>query len=151
MRGWRLVPVLLSLGVLAVNTVTLLSDRAPGLFDRLSARLDAGLFRAAGGSAVDVPGVSGSDFDVHVLMWAVAALLIGLSMWSWTSLVMGSTTLFASSVALELAQSRYSDARTVQFDDIVANFVGVLVGTCVVAAFALAWKAVSTTLFVLRR
>lgn len=154
-RGWRVVPLLLSLGALAANAVILLSDRAPGLLRRLSARIDAGVSRAAGATGVDVPGgrvrVSGSDFDVHVLIWAVVALLIGLAMWSWTSLVLGSATLFASSVALELAQRRYSNSRTVQFDDIVANAVGILAATCLVAVFAWAWKLVSTTLFVLRR
>ena len=147
-RGWRVVPLLLSLGALAANAVILLSDRAPGLFRRLSVRIDAGVSRAAGATGVDVPGgrvrVPRSDFDVHVLIWGVAALLVGLAMWSWASLVLGSATLFGSSVALELAQRTYTNSRTVQSDDVLANAVGVIAGTCAVAAFALAWKAVST-------
>lgn len=146
-RGWRILPLLLSLGALAANAVILLSDRAPGLFRRLSARIDAGVSRAAGATGVDVPGgrvrVPRSDFDVHVLIWAVAALLIGLATWSWASLVLGSATVFGSSVALELAQRTYSNSRTVQFEDVVANAVGVMAGTFAVAAFALVWKAVS--------
>ncbi len=146
-RGWRAVPLLLSLGALAANAVILLSDRAPGLFRRLSARVDAGVSRAAGATGVDVPGgsvrVPQSDFDVHVLIWGAAALLIGLAMWSWASLLLGSATLFGSSVVLELAQRTYSSSRTVQFADIVANAVGVIAGTCVVAGFALAWAAVA--------
>jgi hypothetical protein len=39
----------------------------------------------------------------------------------------------------------------VQFDDVVANGVGVLAGTCLVAAFALCWKAVSGARTALRR
>ncbi len=147
-RGWRVVPLLLSLGALAANAVILLSDRAPGLFRRLSARIDAGVSRAAGATGVDVAGgrvrVPRSDFDVHVLIWGVAALLIGLAMWSWASLVLGSATLFGSSVVLELAQRSYSSSRTVQVHDVLANALGVIVGTCAVAAFALSWKAVST-------
>lgn len=146
-RGWRIVPLLLSLGALAANAVILLSDRAPGLFRRLSARIDAGVSRAAGAAGVGLPdssvGVPRSDFDVHVVIWAVAALLIGLASWSWASLLLGSATVFASSVALELAQRSYSRSRTVQSEDVVANAVGVVAGTCVVVAFTLVWKAVS--------
>ena len=147
MRGWRLVPLLLSLGAFAANAVILLSDRAPGLFRRLSARIDAGVSRAAGVAGVDVPGsdvgVPQSDFDVHVVIWAVAALLVGLAAWSWLSLFLGSTVVFASSVALELAQRRFTNSRTVQFDDLVANAAGVACGTGAVALFALAWWVVS--------
>ncbi|MGI8808459.1 MAG: hypothetical protein ACR2KK_11565 [Acidimicrobiales bacterium] len=149
-RGWRIVALLLSLGALGANAVILLSDRAPGLFRRLSARIDAGVSQVAGATGVDVPGrrvrVPRSDFDVHVLIWGVAALLIGLAMWSWASLALASATLFASSVALELAQRRYSRSRTAQLDDILANGLGVVLGACVVAAFALTWKVGSAAL-----
>jgi len=151
----RVIPLLLSLGAVAVNAVILLSDRAPGLFRRLSARIDAGVSRAAGATGVDVPGrdvrVPRSDFDVHVLIWAVAALLVGLAAWSWLSLFVASATVFGSSVAIELAQRTYSNSRTVQFEDVVANAVGVLAGTCAVAAFALVWMAMSGARSVLRR
>ena len=154
-RGLRVVPLLLSLGAVAVNAVILLSDRAPGLFRRLSARIDAGVTRAAGAAGVDVPGrdVRGprSDFDVHVLLWAVAALLVGLAAWSWMSLLVASATVFSGSVAIELAQRTYSSSRTVQFDDVLANGVGVLAGTCLVAAFAVCWNAVSGARGFLRR
>ena len=142
-RGWRVVPLLLGLCALAVNAVILLSDRAPGVFRRLSSRIDAGVHRAAGAAGVDVPGgsvrVPQSDFDVHVAIWAVAALLVGLAMWSWASLVMGSATVLVASVALELAQGVYSRSRTVQFEDILGNTLGVVIGTGAVAAFSLAW------------
>ena len=143
-RGWRVVPLLLSLGALGANALILLSDRAPGLFRRLSARIDAGVSRAAGATGVGVPGgrvrVPRSDFDVHVVIWAIAALLVGLAMWSWMSLALGSATLFGASVMVELAQRTYSNSRTVQFDDVVANAVGVVAGTCAVAGFAVVWK-----------
>lgn len=140
-------PLLLSVGALSANAVILLSDRAPGLFRRLSARIDAGVSRAAGAAGVDVPGsdvgVPQSDFDVHVVIWAVAALLVGLAAWSWLTLFLASGAVFASSVVLELAQRSYTNSRTVQFADLVANAVGVVCGTVAVAGFALAWWAVS--------
>ena len=154
-RGWRVLPLLLALGAVAVNAVVLLSDRAPGLFRRVSARIDAGVSRAAGATGVDVPGgnvrVPRSDFDIHVILWAVAALLVGLAAWSWLSLLVVNATVFGSSVALELAQRTYSNSRTVQFEDVVANAVGVVAGTCLVAAFAVLWKAASATRSVLHR
>ena len=151
-RGLRVIPLLLSVCAVAANAVVLLSDRAPGLLRRIAARIDAGVSRATG---VDVSGsdvrVPRSDFDVHVLIWAVAAVLVGLAAWSWMSLLVASATVFASSVALELAQRTYSNSRTVQVDDVVANGVGVAAGTCAVAAFALVWKAVSGARAFVRR
>lgn len=143
-RGWRAVPLLLSLGAFAANAVILLSDRAPGLFRRLSVRVDAGVHRAAGAAGVDVPGgsvrVPQSDFDVHVLIWAVAALLVGLATWSWFSLFLASGTVFGASVVLELSQHFLSRSRTVQLADVAANAVGVVTGLCAVAAFAVGWR-----------
>ena len=148
-RGWRVVPLLLSLAALAVNVVVLLSDRAPGILSRLSSRIDAGVQRAAGAAGVDVPGgsvrVPQSDFDVHVAIWAVAALLVGLAMWSWASLVMGSAAVLVASIGLELAQQAYTRSRTVQFEDIMGNTLGVVTGTCAVVAFTLAWQLFFST------
>jgi hypothetical protein len=148
-RGWRVVPLLLSLGAFVINAVILLSDRAPGLFSRLSSRIDAGVHRAAGAAGVDVPGgsvrVPQSDFDVHVVIWAVAALLVGLAMWSWASLVVGSAAVLVASAGLELAQQAYSRTRSVQFTDLMGNTVGVVTGTCAVAAFSVAWRLLVNT------
>ena len=146
-RGWRIVPLLLSMAAVAANAVILLSDRAPGLFRRISVRIDAGVHRAAGAAGVDVPGgsvrVPRSDFDVHVLIWAVAALLVGLAAWSWATLLLGNGLVFVASVGLELAQQSYSRSRAVQFQDVMGNAVGVIAGTCAVAAFSLVWRLLS--------
>ena len=143
-RGWRVVPVLLSLGAFSLNAVILLSDRAPGLFSRVSRRIDAGVTRAAGATGLDVGGrnvrVPESDFDVHVVIWAVAALLVGLAAWSWMSLLLGSCMVLAASVVLELAQWIYTTSRTVQVSDLLGNVVGVLVGTGAAAAFGGWWR-----------
>ncbi|MGI8983678.1 MAG: hypothetical protein ACR2HM_03960 [Acidimicrobiales bacterium] len=146
-RGLRVVALLFSLAAVAANAVILLSDRAPGLLRRLSVRIDAGVNGAVGAAGVDIGGgsvrVPRSDFDVHVLIWGAAALVVGLAAWSWFTLLLGSSAVFASSVVIELAQAGYSSTRTVQFIDVVANAVGVIVGTCVVAAFALVWRLFS--------
>ncbi len=145
-RGWRIVPVLLAALAFAVNAVVLLSDRAPGLLRRVSRRIDAGVDRAANATGIDVPGGSAqvprSDFDVHVAIWAIAALLVGLAMWSWLSLLVGNGLVFGVSVALELAQAGYTRSRAVQLGDVAANAVGVVAGTLAVAAFAVALRLI---------
>jgi hypothetical protein len=147
-RGWRVVPLLLSLGSFGANAVILLSDRAPGFLSRVSARIDAGVSRAAGATGLDVPGrdltVPQSDFDVHLVIWGLAALLIGLAAWSWASLFLANGLVFVASVAFELSQPFLTSSRTVQVEDVMGNVVGVMVGTAAVAAFSLAWWAVST-------
>jgi hypothetical protein len=148
-RGWRIAPLLLSVVSFAVNVVLLLSDRAPGLLSRLSSRIDAGAHRAAGAAGVDVPGgsvrVPQSDFDVHVAIWAVAALLVGLAMWSWASLVIGSAAVLVASAGIELSQQIFSRTRTLQLQDLLGNVLGITTGACAVAAFALAWKLFFST------
>lgn len=147
-RGWRTVPLLLSVAAFAGNAVILLADRAPGLLSRLSLRVDAGVHRAAGAAGVEPlrnVNVPQSDFDVHVLIWALATLLVGLAMWSWASLVMGSAFVLVTSVALELAQRVLTQARTVQLGDVVGNVLGVVTGACAVAAFALVWQRFLST------
>ena len=143
LRGWRIVPMLLSLAVFAANAVILLADRAPGMLSRVGSRIDAGVSRAAGATGLDVPGgevhVPQSDFGLHVVMWAVAVVLVGLAAWSWLSLFVASGLVLASSVALEGAQGVFTASRRVQLPDLLGNIVGVLLGTCVVAAVALAW------------
>lgn len=147
-RGWRFLPALLALGAFAANGVILLSDRAPGFLSRLSRRIDAGVSRAADATGLDVPGrdlsVPRSDFDVHVVIWGVAALLVGLAMWSWASLLLGDGLVFLGSVGFELAQSAFTTSRTVQFHDLLGNAVGVVAGTCAVAAYALAYRLLRT-------
>ncbi len=143
-RGWRVVPLLLSVGACAANAVVLLSDRAPGLLGRIARRIDAGVDRAADATGIDVPGgrvrVPQSDFDVHVAIWAVAALLVGLAMWSWLSLALANGALFSASVALELAQAGYTRSRNVELGDVAGNALGVLAGTLAVALFAVLWR-----------
>jgi hypothetical protein len=143
-RGWRLLPLVLALGALAANAVVLLSDRAPGLLRRIARRIDVGVSRAVDAAGVDVTRgdvpVPRSDFDVHVLIWAVAALLVGLAAWSWTSLFLANGAVFVASVALEAAQDVYSSSRTVQLADLLGNAVGVAAGTGAVVAFTLLWR-----------
>ena len=145
--GWRIPAFVLGLVALGVNAVILLSDRAPGLFDKVSMRIDAGVSRAANATGV-VPAarLPQSDFDVHLLIWAAAALLLGLAAWSWVALALAGGSVFALSVVMEVAQQTFTVSRTLQREDIAGNAVGVLCGVGAVAGFAVAWRMVSTRL-----
>jgi hypothetical protein len=139
------IPALLVLGSIATNAVILLSDRAPGLLRRVSDRIDGG--RGAGAADVARAHISAdSDFAVHVMIWTVAAVLVGLAAWSWLSMLLGGAALFASSVALEGAQHFVTTTRVVQAADVAGNALGVAAGVTLVTAFALAWRATSAVL-----
>ena len=49
-----------------------------------------------------------------------------------------------SGVIIELAQGRYSDTRSVELDDIVADGAGVAIGTCAVALMYLIWNGLAS-------
>ena len=139
LRGLRVVPTLLVLGAVAANAAILLSDRAPGLLRRLSVRIDAGGSRAAGVARAHIS--ADSDFAVHVLIWGVAAVLIGLAAWSWGSMLLGGAAVFGSSLALEAGQHFFSTTRIVQATDVAGNALGVAAGLVSVTLLALLWRA----------
>ena len=67
---------MLAAAALVANTVILLSDRAPGMFRRLSDRLDVGTVRAAAAQVTPGGDLPRSDFVIHVTLWAVAGLAV---------------------------------------------------------------------------
>ena len=133
------------LGVLTmISTVALmLSDRAPralsDLFgdaaERLSARIDASA------RLPSTEGLPESDFLVHVGLWALVALLVGWTVWSWRGLLLGSLAVLAGSMLVEAAQDSYSDTRAVEASDVAGNAVGVGVGAAAVAVCYALWSA----------
>ncbi len=140
LRGLRVIPTLLVLGSMAANAAILLSDRAPGLLRRLSVKVDAGGSRAADvASRAHIS--TDSDFAVHVLIWGVATVLVGLAAWSWTSMLLGGAVVFASSLGLEVAQHFVTTTRNVQAADVAGNALGVAAGLAAVTVFAVIWRA----------
>ena len=127
----------LGAAALAANTVILLSDRAPGLFRRLSDRLDVGTVRTAAAQVTPGGDVPRSDFILHVTLWAVATALIGLATRSTRSRVMAASTVLAYSVALEIGQGVFTQSRSPQAADIVANAIGVAAGLALAVAVGL--------------
>lgn len=119
---------------ISATTLVMLSDRAPGLLKRLATRVDAGGSRAA--KAVSETPIPESDFEIHVLAWLVAALLVGMATWSWRSLALAGVSLFAFSMAVEGGQHLLTATRSAQLGDLTANAIGVALGIGVAAIIA---------------
>jgi hypothetical protein len=139
---------LVAIGALIFNVLLMLSDRAPTALRRIGGDFVRRLFERidATDRAADVladPRLPESDAVVHVAVWAIAVVLVGLAVWSWIGLAVGAAAVFAGSVVVEAAQGRYSDTRAVEGSDVRANLAGVLVGTAVVALCYLAYSAVA--------
>lgn len=142
----RVLIALLGLGAVAFNAVLMLSDRAPRvsrriggeLMARLSERLDTG---GRAGRLVDDPRLPASDALVHIGVWAVAMVFVGLAVWSWRGLMLGAGAVFVLSAMIEVGQQRFTRTRTFEFGDIVANGIGVALGTAVAAACYGLWTA----------
>jgi hypothetical protein len=143
--GLRVFIAMLGAGAVLFNAALMLSDRAPGasrrfggeFVARLSERIDAGGRPA---QLANNPRLPSSDALVHIGVWGVATLLVGLALWSWRGLVIGAAVLLVLSAAIEVAQGRYTDTRTSQVGDMVANGVGVAVGTAAAAGCYLLWS-----------
>ncbi len=144
--GVRVFAGLLGVAMLLLNGALLLSDRAPGVLRRIFGEPARRLWdRIDAGASAGLPGgrVPQSDFIVHVAIWAIAAALVGLALWTWRGLAYGALGVFASSVVIELAQGTLSISRTVERNDIIANATGVVLGSTAVAACYVLWSAVA--------
>lgn len=130
--GVRVAVALLGVLLVMVNVTLMLSDRAPRVLqtvagpvvDRIVARLDSDGAATAALGARNV----GSDSIVHFGLWGVAMLVIGLAIWSWIAILPAAGLLFVASIAVELAQGRYSN-RHVEFRDVEFNGLGIAAGT----------------------
>lgn len=121
--------------MVVADTLVMLSDRAPGLLRGLSERIDAGRAGGSGmaGAVLDA-GAPQSDFVVHALMWAAASLLLGLAARSWRSLAVSGASVALLSTVVEGSQRVLTSTRAVQLGDVVANTVGVVIGSGLVVA-----------------
>lgn len=152
--GLRVVIALVGCGAVIANATLLLSDRAPlilrTLFGdsvrRITERLDADGRAESALGARDI----GNDSIVHFGLWAVAALIVGLAVWSWLGLATSSIAVAAISLFLEVAQGRYSSSRAVEASDAAFNLLGVTAGA-VGAALAYVVMEATGRLFTTRQ
>lgn len=147
----RALVALVAMAMVLFNAALMLSDRAPGVTralggdfaERLSARIDA---RGRIAQVAGDPRLPESDTLVHIGVWAVAMALVGMAVWTWRALLVAAIAVLGLSVVVELGQARWSDTRIVEFSDVRANTVGVLIGVVFVAGCYLAWSAVASLL-----
>ena len=125
---------LVAVGNALVVGVVLMSDRAPGLLDRISRRIDTGSSRAAQLASQARPQ---SDFEIHIVLWAVVTVLVGLTMWSNGSVLASAILVLTASVVIERAQEAFTLYREMQVGDLVANTIGVLTGLGLVTGLAI--------------
>ncbi len=140
---------LLGFAALLTTAALLLSDSAPGILRTVfgdHARQIWERIDAAGRVDATAPaGVAQSDVLVHLALWAAVTMLAGIAIWTWRGLIMGVAALAVVSGGLELAQGRFSSARTVEASDAAANLAGVSLGALATAVCYLAWSAAAST------
>ena len=138
---------LFAVGAALFNVALMLSDRAPGLTRRIFGDFAVGLAdrlnRSERIGSLAEGRTPGNDSIVHIGVWAVAMVLVGLAIWRWASLVVAAILLFAGSVFVEIGQGRYSSTRAVELSDVIANGAGVTLGIATSAACYLAWSGVA--------
>ncbi len=125
---------LFALGTALVSALVLMSDRAPGLLERVSRRIDAGSSRAAQVAAQTRPQ---SDFEIHIVLWAVVTVVVGLTMWSNRSVLASAIVVLMASVVAERAQEALTLSREMQLSDLVGNTIGVCAGLGLVTGLAI--------------
>lgn len=141
---------LLGVAMLLVTAALMVSDRAPRLVrrvggdlaQRISERIDAD-GRAA--RMASDPRIPESDALIHIGLWGVVVVLVGLAVWTWWGLVVAAAGVFAASVFVEVSQGAFADTRTVEVRDVIANGGGVALGTVAVAVCYLGWSALAST------
>ena len=133
----------------------MISDRAPAVLvdvfgdtvRQLWDRVDASQ-RARFGADTALPE---KDFVIHVAVWGSITGLVALAIWTWVGLVAAAFGVFGLSVAIELAQGRFSSTRSVESIDVVANGVGVAAGVATAAAVLVCWSFVASGIDAWRR
>ena len=129
---------LLGAAVLLMNAALMLSDRAPTAIRvflgenarRVSERIDGDERARAAGEVTVLQG----DAIVHITVWSLATVFVGMAIWRWRGLLIASLCVLAYAAAVELAQGRFSTSRSVEGSDFVFNIVGVAGGMIAVAA-----------------
>lgn len=138
---------LIGIGAGISAVAVLLSDRAPDLLKtmfgdvvvRVSRRVDAAE-RADAALGEKVPQ---TDAIVHIGIWATLAVLVGFALWTWWGLIATVATLAVGSLAVEVAQGRYTDTRAVERSDALANMLGIVAGAAVCTAAYIVWSGVA--------
>ena len=113
-------------GLLAVPIM--LSDAAPGFFDRVTDTIEERWLPDVWWDTVKPAVVPDADVAMHLVFFGGLALVVGLLSWSWRTFVLGQAAVAALGFALELLQPVFTSSRNIQLHDVVANLLGQAVG-----------------------
>ncbi len=143
------------MGAGVFNLALMLSDRAPGLSERIfgdfAVRLSDRLNRSDRIGSLTEGSDPGNDVIVHVGVWGLAMMLVGLALWRWSSLIIAALAVFAASLFIEIGQGRYTSSRAVELSDVAANGVGVALGSLAAAGCYVVWSTLAGIASGLRR
>ena len=129
----------------AVLLPVMFAERAPDLARAIGRWIEDG--DGLVGWIADTLWIPGSPFAIHIVAWAVVAGVSGLVAWSWRSLRWFTVGALGLSLLVELAQEWLTDSRQSQFDDGVANVIGVAIGLGLAVALNALWRRIATGRF----
>ncbi|MEM1332975.1 MAG: hypothetical protein AAGG08_05900 [Actinomycetota bacterium] len=144
--GVRVLALLLTIVAGLVTVALMWSDRAPGVLRavfgdaarRLWARVDPERRAAISSNELAQP-----DLVVHVAVWSVVAALVGVTVWWWRRALGAGLVLAGVSVFVEFGQTRWASTRAFEASDVVANLVGVALGTSASIALVVVWMTIA--------
>jgi len=129
--------IALGMGFAVIATVLSLSDRAPGMVDRIGSALVDGWRRVEIALAIDVEreAIPWTD-DVlgHLVLWGGGMVVLGLALRHRHRAGRLAVALFGASLALEVLQALVTASRSLSLADISANAFGIIAGLTVVTA-----------------
>jgi hypothetical protein len=126
------------LGALALVPLVF-ADRVPGMLDRTSDSIE----NTFGDWYWDVikPFFPRPDTAMHLLIFASAAMLVGLLCWSWRTFVIGQVVVLVVGLVVEVLQPTLTSSRNFQTHDIVSNLAGQAIGIASALAVIYGWAA----------
>lgn len=132
----------------------MLSDRAPGLLDRLfdarARRLWARIDASDRADVLTSAGPPEPDTAVHIAVWFGLTLLVALTLWTWRGLLVAGIGAAVFGVAVEWAQRRWSTGRSAEWSDVGADLAGTALGVVAAIVIMGAWSAVAAVVERLR-
>jgi hypothetical protein len=115
------------------------SDRIPGILDRASDNIE----NTFGdwywhGIKQFFPR---PDTAMHMMIFACAALVVGLLCWSWRTFAIGQIIVLLIGLVIEVLQPMFTNSRDFQDHDILGNLMGQTVGIVVALGCIYGWAA----------
>jgi hypothetical protein len=129
---------LAALGLVAMVPL-MFADRAPGVLDRISDGIE-NTFPDYYWDTLK-PHAPEADVAMHLMLFATAAVLVGLVCWSWPTFVAGQVAILAGGMAIEVLQPMFTSSRDIETHDMAANLLGQAMGIGFALVVIFGWSA----------